>query len=614
MRMLNGRLYRAAFVPFLFALAIAAFSLGSRPLPLTSTLAPDAFEGAPAYAELQSLAAGYQQRRPGSSGDEKLARHVAGVLEGLGGTAGGGFSVRTYRFHAQTIAGERSLSTVVAQRPGSTDATPILILAHRDAAAAGSVAELSGTAALLELARVFAARETKRTIVLASTSGGSGGDAGATQLLTDLPKLGLHGPFDAAIVLGDLAGRQRRPPFVVPFSDGLGSAPLQLQRTVAAAITQEVGIDPGAPSTFGQLAHLAFPLTVGEQGVLDAAGIPAVLVQVSGERGPPTPPTPLARASRGDPVSMERLELFGRAVLSAVDALDTSPDVPQAMQTSVLLAHKTMPEWALRLLVLALLLPPLAAALDGLARARRRRLHAGRWALWTLSCALPFLSCAVFAYALGWLGVLGAAPATPVLPSALPLGARALTAVVAVGLTFALAWLLWAVLMRRLGWGGRPDPAVAGLPLLLILLAVDAVVWFLDPFTALLALPALHLWLVLAAPELRPRRALSLGLVALGLLPLALLTVFFAHQLGLGLGDVAWMGVLLLAGGHVGLGAAILWSIAFGTVAAAAMLAVTSLREPAGVQGADRVDVTIRGPLSYAGPGSLGGTESALRR
>ena len=200
------------------------------------------------------------------------------------------------------------------------------------------------------------------------------------------------------------------------------------------------------------------------------------------------------------------------------------------------------------------------------------------------------------------------------LPSALPLGARALTAVVAVGLTFALAWLLWAVLMRRLGWGGRPDPAVAGLPLLLILLAVDAVVWFLDPFTALLALPALHLWLVLAAPELRPRRALSLGLVALGLLPLALLTVFFAHQLGLGLGDVAWMGVLLLAGGHVGLGAAILWSIAFGTVAAAAMLAVTSLREPAGVQGGDRVDVTIRGPLSYAGPGSLGGTESALRR
>ena len=72
----------------------------------------------------------------------------------------------------------------------------------------------------------------------------------------------------------------------MPYSDGFGSAPLQLQRTVADAITQEAGIDPGAPSTLGQLAHLAFPLAVGEQGALDARGVPAVLVQASGERGP----------------------------------------------------------------------------------------------------------------------------------------------------------------------------------------------------------------------------------------------------------------------------------------------------------------------------------------
>ncbi len=625
--MLNGRLYRAAFVPFLFALAIAAFSLGSRPPALSSSLAPDAFEGAPAYAELQSLAAGYPGRRPGSAGDEALAGHVASVLEGLGGSAGGGFSVRTYRFHAQTIAGERALSTVVAERPGSTDAPPILILAHRDAAASGAEAELSGTAALLELAHVFAARETKRTIVLASTSGGSGGDAGATQLLSDLSKLGLHGPFDAAIVLGDLAGAQLRSPLVVPYSDGLGSAPLQLQLTLTNAIAQEAGIQAGVPSTLGQLAHLAFPLAVGEQGVLDAAGIPAVLVQVSGERGPTTSaasPVRAARmtgahagsagAARVDAVSAGRMEVLGRAVLSAVDALDTSPNVSSAMQTSVLLQHKTMPEWALRLLVLTLLLPPLAAAVDGLARARRRRLEPGRWALWTLSCALPFLSCALLAYVLGWLGVLGAAPATPVLASALPLGGRGATALVAIALTFALAWLLWASLVRRLGWGARPDPAVAGLSLLLVGLAVDVAVWLVNPFAALLALPALHLWLLLAAPELRPRRAPALGLVALGLAPLALLIAFYARQLDLGLGDVAWAGVLLLAGGYVGLGAALLWSIAFGAVAAAVLLAVWALPGSARVPATERGEVRIRGPLSYAGPGSLGGTESALRR
>ncbi|MGD0453026.1 MAG: M28 family peptidase [Solirubrobacteraceae bacterium] len=619
--MLNGRLYRAAFVPFLLALGVAAFSLGSRPLPLTSTLAPDAFEGAPAYAELQKLVADFPQRRPGSRGDEDLARYVAGKLEALGGTGGGGFSVRTYHFQAQTIDGERSLSTVVAQRPGSTSAAPILILAHRDAAAPGAEAELSGTAALLELASVFASRETKRTIVLASTSGGSGGDAGATQLLSELSRIGGttaagggQGPFDAAIVLGDLASTHAHPPLVVPFSGGLGSAPLELQRTVAAAITQEVGVNPGAPSTLGQLAHLAFPLSVGEQGVLNAGGIPAVLVQASGERGPGG----WGASSRAG-VSMERLEGFGRAVLSAVDALDTAPDVPQAMQTGLLLQHKTMPSWALRLLVLTLLLPPLAAALDGLARARRRRLPVGRWTLWVASCALPFLSCAVLAYVLGWLGVLGATPSAPVLPSALPFGGRAATAVVAVALTFALTWLLWGGLMRRLRWGVRPDPDVAGLSLLLVLLAVGVVAWVGDPLTALLALPALHLWLALAVPDRLeigqvPHRLVSLALVVLGVLPLVALIAFYAHQLGLGVGDVAWTGVLLLAAGQVGLGGAILWSLAFGCAAAAAMLAVRARQAPPGIKEAGGIDVTIRGPLSYAGPGSLGGTESALRR
>jgi hypothetical protein len=613
--MLNGRLYRVAFVPFLFALAIAAFSLGSRPQPYTSTLAPDAFEGAPAFAELQRLAQEFPRRRPGSPGDEALARYVAQKLEGLGGAAGGGFSVHTYRFSAQTIDGERQLSTVVAQRPGSTSAAPILILAHRDAAAGGAAAELSATAALLELARVFATRETKRTIVLASTSGGSGGDEGVRQLLARLPAIGGSaapgggGSFDAAIVLGDLAGAKARPPFVVPFSNGLGSAPLELQRTVDAAIAAEAGIDPGAPSTLGQLAHLAFPMTVGEEGVLNAAGIPAVLVQVSGERGP----------SPRDAVGAERLEGLGRAVLSAVDALDIAPDVPQAMQTSVLLAHKTLPAWALRLLALTLLLPPLVAALDGLARARRRRLPVGRWTLWTLSCALPFFICAVLAYVLGWLGVLGAAPPAPVLPGAFSFDGRAATAVVAVALTFALAWLLWGVLVRRLRWSVRPDPEIAGLAMLLVLLPVGVIAWLGNPFTVLLALPAVHLWLLFAEPErlvLGPaiRRLVSLALVAVGVLPLALLILFYAHQLGLGVGDVVWTGVLLLAAGPVGLLGAILWSLAFGCGAAAVMLAVWPASPPPRMRDGRRVEVTIRGPLSYAGPGSLGGTESALRR
>src|ERR1700704_4715456 len=128
--MLNARLYRAALVPILLALGIAAFSLSGRGGGLRSSLAPDAFSAARAFGTLQSLAARFPDRRPGGAGDAALAHEVATSIEGLGGSAGGGFSVRVHHVQGQTIDGERTLTTVIAQRPGSTNATPVLIVAH----------------------------------------------------------------------------------------------------------------------------------------------------------------------------------------------------------------------------------------------------------------------------------------------------------------------------------------------------------------------------------------------------------------------------------------------------------------------------------------------------
>jgi hypothetical protein len=615
--MLNWRLYRATIVPVALALAVAAFSLSPRPAGFGSALAPDAFEGTHASAELESLAAEFPDRRPGSAGDRALATRVAQVIEGLGGTAGGGFMVRTRHFAGQTIDGRRTLTTVMAQRPGSTGASPIVILAHRDAAARGSQAELSATAALLELARVFAARETKRTIVLVSTSGGSGGDAGAADFVAH--ELSLHGPtgwvgansaeggargsFDASIALGDLAGVRGAEPVVVPFSDGFGSAPLQLQRTVDAAIGQETGSDPGAPSLVSQLAHLAFPFAAGEEGVLNGGGDPAVLVQVSGERGP----------SAHEPVSALRLETLGRAIVRAIDALDGAPDVSSSMQTGLLAQRQVIPEWTLRLLVGTLLLGPLLLVADGLARVRRRREPVASCTLWVLSCALPFLLTALFASLLGWLGALPAAPRVPVLPSALPVDASAAKAIAASALVFSLAWLVRPALMRRLAPEARPDSDAAGVSILLVLVAVCLLAWIANPFLALLLLPALYLWLFLVSPELRARRGAAPALVAIGLAPIILLVAFYSQQLGLGPGQVAWTAILLLAGGHIGVFAAALWSATFGCAVAAAVFAHKAPRAVP-VSWPDGAEITIRGPLTYAGPGSLGGTESALRR
>ena len=74
--------------------------------------------------------------------------------------------------------------------------------------------------------------------------------------------------------------------------------------------------------------------------------------------------------------------------------------------------------------------------------------------------------------------------------------------------------------------------------------------------------------------------------------------------------DALWHGTLLIAGGQIGLFAAAAWSVVLGCLVSVVGLAVRIQRQPR----PEDVPVTVRGPVSYAGPGSLGGTESALRR
>ncbi|HEV7939144.1 MAG TPA: M28 family peptidase [Solirubrobacteraceae bacterium] len=626
--MFDGRIYRAAFVPFLFVLVIAGFSLTGQASPLGSTLAPDAFNGARAFAGLQALVKRFPDRRPGSTGDNELAAYIAAQLRGLGsasatigsgpstpasgessseatsGTAtvaaGGGFQVSARQIQAATIEGKRTLTTVIAERPGSTGLSPIVIVAHRDAPEPGSAAQLSGTAALLELARVFAESETRRTIVLVSTSGGSGGYAAAADFATH----DSQSP-DAAIVLGDLAGSMVHKPFVLPFSSKVQIAPEALQRTLDGAISQEVGTDSGTPGLAGQLAHLALPLTTGEEAPLNSAGTPAVLVQVSGERGPAALET----------VSANRLQNFGKAVLSSIYALDEAPNVAPNFAARVSLGRKLLPGWAVRLLALALLLPPLLVGVDALARLRRRREPVRRWLAWVLSGALPFLASALFVIVLGALGIV-AAPTSQLPAGALSADGSILTATLATVFVLALALLAWPALARRLALPLRPSTDGAALAVLLVLLSVASIAWVFNPFACLLLIPALHLWLLAVGPGRRTEpqaRALAYGAIALGALPLLLLAIAYAREFGLGVAGLAESAVLALAGGQLGLLSVLLWSTALGCLFAVLLLPpAAEAIAPPGTGGWP--EIATRGPASYAGPGSLGGTESALRR
>ena len=556
----------------------------------------------------------FPDRRPGSSGDDALASYVARSLGELGspsgagatggpssqGAADGGFQVSTRRAQARTIEGERTLTTVIAERPGSTGESPIVVLAHRDAVGRGSAAELSGTAALLELARVFSQGETHRTIVLVSTSGGSGGYAGAADFAAHWGH-----PLDAALVLGDLAGAVARRPFVLPFSEYPSTAPEGLQRTLDSAISQEAGVDPGNLGAAAELTHFAFPLATGEEAPLNSAGMPAVLLQVSGQRGP----------SAGEPVSEARLLGFGRAALSAIYALDEGPNIPASSPPQLQVSGKLLPAWAIRLLVLALLLAPLLASVDALARLRRHREPVLPWLGWVLIGALPFFAAAVFASLLGALGIV-AAPSAQLSVVSLAADGSTGGATLACGLVLVLALMAWPALARRLSLPARPSTDAAGLAITLVLLAVALLAWLFNPYACLLLVPATHLWPL--AVEARRRltvgpRAVALLAVAVGALPSLFLLVLYARELGLGPTGLAESAVLALAGGLVGPVAALLWSAACGCLFAA-ILFVSSPLASTESDSLEWTEVLTRGPTSYAGPGSLGGTESALRR
>jgi hypothetical protein len=99
-------------------------------------------------------------------------------------------------------------------------------------------------------------------------------------------------------------------------------------------------------------------------------------------------------------------------------------------------------------------------------------------------------------------------------------------------------------------------------------------------------------------------------LLFVGLAPLVLVCLYWLSTQGLGPVDGLWHGVLLIAGGQIGLPAAAGWSAILGCLVSVIVLAVRIQRQPR----PEDAPVTVRGPVSYAGPGSLGGTESALRR
>jgi hypothetical protein len=589
---IEPRIYRTAFLPALLALVLVAFSLESPPRPLEQGLAADAlFEGETAIEVVESIVAEAPDRSAGSTGDRDTAERVAAAF------SESGFTTDVDRWTEE----DRDLTNVVGRRAGDSTKS-LVVLAARDSDsepdATGSAAD---TAALMEFARVFEGRALGRTLVLASVDGGQLGDAGARRFAE---RIGNPDSVAAVIVLSDLGADRSRGPIVVGWSNDTTRSGVGLQRTVTASLREELGSVPAQEGTIPQFVRLAFPIAPGGQGALLTHDLDAVRVSGSGEvsRG----------GERVRDVDVERYGALGRSVLRMIATLDGSSRTPERGPRSYVgLGGMLLPDWALTLLAITLILPALIASIDALARARRRREPVAQWFPWLALGILPFLLAVVVAWLMALTGLIETAPAGPLDPASLELDGTAIGALVATTLTALLAWaLLRTRLIRRRH--GPPDAAQpgAGCATSLALAAVALPVAFLNPYAALMLVPAVHLWMLATLTDVRTRTGIVLALI--GFVPVLFIVGYYAWRFELSpLGGI-WYLLLLVTGNQTGilttLGLCALLGI---TISVAAILFARARRgdEPRARRGRRREEEprpSIFGPGGHAGPGALG--------
>jgi hypothetical protein len=562
---IEPRIYRAAFVPALLAVVLTMFSFESQPRPVPQGLAADVlFDGNQAADLANRIASEAPDRRAGTRGDRATAALVAGAFAARGFGGGGGSRPVVQRF---SHAGDQ-LVNVIGRRAGSSR-RQIVIVAARDAAVVPDVpGTAADTAALMQLARVFQGRPSRKTLVLASVDGSTLGQVGARELVAELPRPDL---VDAILVISDLGARTNDGPLLQAWSNNSTRAGIGLQRTVADSIRQELGSPVGGTGTFGQLARLSFPIGIGDQGVLLEKGYDAVRISGSGELPPD---------GNGPPEALEpdRLGSLGRATLRTITALDEGGRPEHGPESYIQAVSQVLPGWVLSLLAGTLLLPVLVASVDAFARARRRHVDVLRWMRWIGAWVAPFLAALALAQFLALVGATPSPPPAPVPPEVLPLDGAALGVLAGVAVGMGLAFFLarWLAVRPDRELDGEPDLG-AGVALGLTIAAGSLLLWLVNPFAGLLVVPAAHLWMLLALTRPLPGRRVRIALIAVGLTPAVLVAIYYMFALSLDPLSGVWYLLMLVTGHSVGLLTSL---IACVMLAAACATVETALRWP----------------------------------
>jgi hypothetical protein len=466
-------------------LAIGALSV-SRSGPLPAPTLPPSFDVQAATAVATELAHTYPNRVPGGSSDDDAAEWFARTLAQYGLTA----DSDVWHEHVPGL-GDVRLRNVAVVVPGVARSA-IVFAAHRDTNGVGAGAndDATGTAALIQLARAYAAvaggtrPKPAHTLIFLSTDAGAWGGLGARRFVT-------HSPFRhdvlAAVALDGLAGTAT--PRIDVSGDGGRSPAPALVRTALARVREQVRASPELTGTLGQLVDLGLPLGLGDQAPFLGAHVSALRLTTTGDGGHGDVGDVVGRLDR------VRFAQLGAASQNLLGSLDAAGELAQGTAPTLYLRGRAVRGWALDLVLVALLIPFLVGLFDLIARVRRHGVELAP-AFRALRRRLGFWA---FAGALVWFGAqVGFLPAgseRPLAPNTRPASDWPLSGLAVLG---GLGLAAWFVSRRRLV-PSRPATrgdelggyaaALAGLGVLAIVVAA------VNPLALAFLVPSLYAWL-----------------------------------------------------------------------------------------------------------------------
>jgi hypothetical protein len=239
----------------------------------------------------------------------------------------------TYSHFDAMIAGRRQVGRNVYAFRSSASQEILALVAHYDTTRTtlhGAMDNGSGIGALLELARVFAAKPVRRSILLVASDGEEWGMLGALDFARHYPE---RDRIIAAVSLdyvaaGDLAG------LTLDSSGQMGGYAPPWLRILARTAAEAEGLTVSEPAGFREFLERALLLSWTDQGPLLNAGIPAI--NLGSESNSRAAELSIYHSSEDTPgnLRVESFAKFGNTAERIVRTIDSLPAVPrEAMGT-----------------------------------------------------------------------------------------------------------------------------------------------------------------------------------------------------------------------------------------------------------------------------------------